>query len=83
MGSPEPPSIKYTKKDSKSVKDNEFRAFSLDTDQGDYIDIPVNLNDLIDTVIVYPNNDFRVIEEILAKNNIDASVKRSRFETIS
>jgi hypothetical protein len=83
MDSPQLPPIKYTKKDSKSIKDNEFRAFILDTNQGDYIDIPVNLNGLIDTVIVHPNNDFRVIEEILAENNIDASVKRSRFETIS
>ena len=49
MDSPQPPPIKYTKNDSKSIKDNEFRAFIFDTYQGDYVDIPVNLNGLINT----------------------------------
>ena len=59
-----------------------FSAIIFNTYQGDYIDISVNLNGLIDTVIVHPDNDYRIFKEILTRNNINATIKRSRFETI-
>ena len=78
MDSPQPPQIKYMKKDTKSIKDNEFRALIFDTNQGDYIDIPVNLNDLLTGVIVH-NIHLEVVQKLLDKNDVNVKATMSQL----
>jgi hypothetical protein len=76
---PQPLFISRTIKSIKNIKDNEFRALMVAEKQGDYIDIHVNLNDLITGVIVHHNNDLETVQKLLDNNNVNVKATRSQL----
>lgn len=60
----------------ESIEDNEFRALLVAEHQGNYIDIDVNLSDLITDVRVSRNNDpqvLEVVQKLLDNNNVNVN----------
>jgi hypothetical protein len=47
-----------------------------------FIDIPVNLNNLLDSIIVHPNTDLETVQKLLDNNNIKIRAAKSRFDNI-
>lgn len=74
--------MQYMAKDISSRKDKEYRAIIIAEKQGKFIDMPVELNTLLDGVVVHPHGDLQAVQSKLDNKGVKLTAAKSKFHSL-